>query len=72
MASKRKKKSKYAQDSPTIKKEEETEHRDVDHDGEKGESPAHKRKVFGPSMKKAPMKKKPCPTCKAMPCTCKK
>jgi hypothetical protein len=33
--------------NPTIEKAEEIEHKDLDDDGEKGESAAHRRKVLG-------------------------
>lgn len=52
-----------------LEKREEVEHKDLDHDGEKGESAAHKAKVFGtrtpgrpvpkPSAKKPAGKKTP-------------
>jgi hypothetical protein len=44
-------KMKYKQDSPKVKKIEETTGKDVDHDGEKGESPAHKSKMKAAAMK---------------------
>jgi hypothetical protein len=34
-------------DSPALAKREEKLHRDLDHDGEKGESAAHRKKVLG-------------------------
>lgn len=51
----------YKQDPPRIKKIEETTGKDVDHDGEKGESPAHQAK-----MKAAARKMKMCAPCKKM------
>lgn len=55
----------YKQDSPKVKKIEETTGKDVDRDGEKGESPAHKAKMKAAAMK---MKggKGVCPSCKKM------
>lgn len=40
--------------NPALEKREEKEHKDLDRDGEKGESSAHKAKVFGGKGKMAP------------------
>jgi hypothetical protein len=40
--------------NPALEKREERVHRDLDHDGERGESAAHRKKVLGPADKKAP------------------
>ncbi len=49
--------------NPAIEKREEKLHRDLDHDGEKGEPRAHQKKVLGYSkeqqLKKAAPKEKP-------------
>ncbi len=37
----------YKKDAPALKAREERLHKDLDGDGEKGESPAHRAKVLG-------------------------
>lgn len=44
----------FKKDPPALAKREEAQHKDLDGDGEKGESPAHRAKVLG---KKTPTKK---------------
>jgi hypothetical protein len=48
----------FKKDPPALAKREETQHKDLDHDGERGESPAHKAKVLGGAAGK-PAAKKP-------------
>jgi hypothetical protein len=43
----------FKKDPPALKAREESQHKDLDHDGEKGESPAHKAKVLGKAAPKA-------------------
>lgn len=37
----------FKKGNPALEKMEEKEHKDLDHDGEKGESAAHRKKVLG-------------------------
>ena len=37
--------------NPALEKREEKVHKDLDHDGEKGESPSHRAKVLGKRAK---------------------
>jgi hypothetical protein len=75
----------FKKDTPFVQKVEEKTGQDVDHDGEKGESPAHKAKVKAAAAKnkekmappfvkgggKGKGKGKACPKCGKMPCVCK-
>lgn len=62
----------YKQDTPRVKKIEETTGKDVDHDDERGESPSHKAKMKAAAMKMKMKGGKVCPKCKKSPCVCKK
>lgn len=55
---------KQQQDPPLLKKWEEKLHKDLDGDGERGESAAHRRKVMSPAPKTGT-----CPICGKMRCT---
>lgn len=46
-------------DSPALQKKEEKLHRDLDHDGEKGEPMAHRIKVLGKAKAEKGAEKKP-------------
>lgn len=54
--------------NPALEKKEEKLHKDLDHDGEKGESAAHKAKVLGKSAPKAGAKNMPAKPMKGGKC----
>lgn len=54
-----KKPAKPMKDSPALQRREEKLHKDLDHDGEKGEPMAHRIKVLGKKKAMATAKPKP-------------